>query len=86
MTWLLRGVISVPPTRIGVGLSRGGGGFRRAGRSNLNSSYQPRDPLVLSLAWKTDGGDATMLVEAVAGPQATKSSTSRGDSGRVGRV
>lgn len=67
MTWLLRGAISAPPTRIGVELVAGGVAFAEPGGGEPQLELPATNPLVLSLAWKTDDGDAQMLVEAVPG-------------------
>ena len=67
MSWLLQGAISVPPTRIGVELVADGVAFVEPGGGHPQLELPATNPLVLSLAWKADGGDAQMLVEAVPG-------------------
>ncbi len=67
LTWLLRGAISGPPMRIGVELVAGGVAFAEPGGEQPQLELPATNPLLLSLAWNTESGEATMLVEAAPG-------------------
>jgi len=67
LTWLLRGAISGSPKHIGVELVAGGVAFAEPGGGQPQLELPATNPLLLSLAWKTEEGDATMLVEVAPG-------------------